>query len=69
MIVDLDREDLKYLIKGCEPSYSVFNEPLLLKAGHRYYEQHDRTSWYYLDDLTDQELYHLYKICKYSWNK
>lgn len=67
MIVDLDREDLETLIKGSCPNYSVFNNELVLRAGHSYSDAYGRTSWDNLSSLNEEELYMLYKICKDSW--
>ncbi len=64
MNIELDREDLEALVKGSSPAYSVFENPLLKKAGHSYSDQYGRTSWSSLSKLSDEELYQLYKICK-----
>ncbi len=66
MKIELDREGLETLVKGCQPDYDVFLDPLVKKAGHRYSEHYGRTSWDNLDSLTDGELYELYKICRNS---
>lgn len=67
MIVDLDRHGLERLVRGCSPNYDEFDNPLIKKAGHRYSDQYGRTSWDKIDDLTDEELYEVYLICKRSW--
>lgn len=62
--VELNTQDLRNLIKGCEPSYSVFENELLIKAGYSYSNQSGRGVWNNLNDLTNEELWELYKICK-----
>lgn len=62
----LDIEDLKSLIRGSSPDYSVFNNPLIKKAGHSYSDQYGRTSWDNLNDLSESELLDLYLLCKSS---
>ena len=69
MILKLDRQDLETLVKGSSPNYNQFNNPLVKKAGHSYYDQYGRTDWSNLKDLTYTELYELYLICKDSWNE
>ena len=68
MNVDLTREDIKSLVRGTSPYYNVFDNPLVMKAGHRFSNQNSSASWSGLDALTDLELMQLYKICKESWN-
>lgn len=65
---ELDRIDLESLVKGSYPNYSEFNNPLVKKAGHSYIDAYGKTSWSSLFNLTDEELYELYKICKNSWD-
>ena len=67
MKLELDKIDLKALVKGRPPNYGEFDNPLVKKAGHSYSDQYGRTSWNNLDELTDGELYSLYIICKASW--
>lgn len=67
MLLDLDKEDLKALVKGRYPYYSAFENPLVKKAGHSYNHQNGTTNWDSLDSLSEMELIKLYKICKNSW--
>lgn len=67
MKLDLTTQDLQSLVKGSSLWYSEFNNPLVIKAGHRYSDQYNKTTWTNLDELTDIELYDLYCICKNSW--
>jgi hypothetical protein len=67
MNIDLDSTGLRTLVNGSVPYYDVFNHPLVKKAGHRFSDQYIRTSWNRLNDLTDEELYELYLICRNSW--
>jgi hypothetical protein len=68
MQVELKKKDLIHLIKGSEPDYSEFDNPLVKKAGHSYSDQYGRTSWDNLESLTEEELWSLYVICKHSWD-
>ena len=67
MKVELDREDLKALVNGSSPNFDEFDNPLVKKAGHSYSDQYGRTSWDELNDLTDDEIWELYMVCKNSW--
>lgn len=67
MKIEIDREGLEILVKGSEPYYDAFNNPLILKAGHSYYDQYGTTRWEKLHNLTDDELYEVYLICRNSW--
>jgi hypothetical protein len=69
MKVELERKDLEALVKGKSPYYNEFDNALVKKAGHSYSDQYARTSWESLSELTDDELYELYIICKNSWDK
>lgn len=68
MKIELDRKALETLVKGSQPDYNEFENPLVKKAGHSYSDQYGRTSWGSLENLTDEELYKLYEICKNSWS-
>lgn len=68
MIVELDRKGLITLASGSTPHYDEFNNPLVKKAGHYYCDQYGRTMWEKINDLTDEELYQLYLICRNSWS-
>jgi hypothetical protein len=67
MKIELDRKGLEILVQGSEPYYDAFNHPLILKAGHCYYDQYGTTRCERLQDLTDEELYDVYLICRDSW--
>jgi hypothetical protein len=67
MKIDLDRKGLEILVSGSVPYYNEFDNPLIKKAGHDYSDQYGRTSWRYLGELTDDELYEVYLICRNSW--
>ena len=66
MKVELDRDDLIYLVKGCGGSYAMLNHPLALKADVKIYG--DNISYNSLSTLNETELYELYIACKNSWN-
>lgn len=67
MTVELDREGLEILVKGSEPSFEEFDNPLVVKAGMRYSDQYGTIKWLSLKNITDDELYQLYLICRNSW--
>jgi len=67
MKIELDRKGLKTLASGSQPYYNEFDNPLVIKAGHDYSDQYGKTTWRKLDELTGDELYELYKICRNSW--
>ncbi len=69
MRIELDRKGLETLVKGSQPYYNEFSNSLVKKAGHYYNDQYGRTSWDSLNNLTDDELYQLYLICRNSWLK
>jgi len=66
--VELDRKDLESLVKGISLNYSQFDNELVKKAGHSYSDQYGRTSWDSLSELSEEELFQLYTICKKSLN-
>lgn len=68
MKIELDRKGLEILVLGSQPYYSVFDNPLVKKAGHDYSDQYGKTYWRSLNNLTDDELYQLYLICRNSWS-
>ena len=68
MTTELDRRDLISLVRGIEPDYSVFDNPLVKKGGYYVGGMHDKWVWelgrlYHLDNDT---LWELYNICKKS---
>lgn len=67
MKIDLDRSGLEALVNGTGPNYKEFDNPLVKRAGHSYNDQYGRTTWSYLKDLSEEELYQLYLICAKSW--
>jgi len=68
MILELDRKGLEILVGGTSPCYNEFDNHLVIKAGHDYGDQYGRTTWRSLNNLTDDELYQLYIICRNSWS-
>lgn len=67
MKVYLTRDDLEALVKGSEPNYKEFDNPLLKKAGHSYSDQYGKNYWSSLNKLTREELWELRKVCSKSW--
>jgi hypothetical protein len=64
MKIELDRKGLETLVKGSQPNYNQFQNPLVKKAGHEYSDQYGITNWRNLDKLSDDELYTLYLFCR-----
>lgn len=69
--MDLDREDLKALVRGTSPNFSVMDNPKVKKHGSWVGGFHDRWDWNFssIEDASEDELIELYKICKDSWVK
>jgi hypothetical protein len=67
---DLTKQDLTNLVKGVAPFYNLFLNPLVRKSGD-YNGSHDKWTWHYgfEKDLTEQELWDLYVLCRDSWSK
>lgn len=64
MYIELDRKGLEILVKGSQPHYSIFEHPLIKKAGHEYSDQYGTTTWRHLNALTEDELLLVYLICR-----
>ena len=69
MNIDLTKEDLAALVKGIVPYYSLFEDPLVKKSGHFNGGFSSEWSWNYgfEKNLTEQELWDLYIMCRDSW--
>jgi hypothetical protein len=70
MTIQVDREDLEILVKGIVPHLDIFKypeHPLVKKAGYYFRYSMGASEWVTLENLTDEELYELYTICKESW--
>lgn len=69
MKIDLDSKDLLNLVHGITPSYNVFENSLVRKCGYYIGGFVDKWEWsdIALSDLSESELYKLYKVCKESW--
>jgi len=70
MKVELDKVALMSLVCGQQPNYSLFEHPMVKKCGS-YRGSRDEWRWcsYSLEELSEQELYDLYVLCRESWNK
>lgn len=68
MQVELDKVDLVNLVSSIGPYYSLFHNPLVSKFGEWQGGQ-DRWAWnkYMLKELSEEDLYYLYLLCKNSW--
>ena len=69
MKVDLSREDLINLVKGSRPNYNVIGNEIIEKCGS-FYGNYGRWDWNYgfSEDLTEQQLWDMYVLCRDSWN-
>lgn len=69
ILINLDKGDLVTLVLGSSPYYSVFEEPLIKKCGSFTGGFVEKWSWSRstLEQLTEEELYQIYIICKNSW--
>lgn len=65
---ELDKTDLINLASSVGPYYTLFNHPLVSKLGE-WQAGRDVLYWdkHMLKELTEQELYDLYQLCKSSW--
>lgn len=68
MKIELDRKGLETLVNGSQPYYGEFENTLVKKGGFDYSDRYGKTSWCSLNNLTDDELYQLYIICRNSWS-
>lgn len=71
MKVELTKKDLVCLVKGTSPNYDVMNNETIKKCGRYVGGFHDKWDWEYGfgDDLTDQQLWDMYILCRNSWNR
>jgi len=71
MLLEIDKEALISLVIGQQPYYSVFEHSMVKKCGHYKGGNHDEWVWHdcSLEELSEQELYDLYILCRESWNK
>lgn len=68
MRLNLDKEDLISLVKGCTPNYSAMDHPLVKRHGN-FNGSYGKWSWDYsgFENCKEQELLEIYKVCKESW--
>ena len=66
MKVELTRQDLETLVRGTAPDFSLFSNPLVTKAGHEYFDHGSRDRFTSLHELSESELWRLYKLCKHT---
>jgi len=66
MKVELQKTDLVNLVMGCEPDYKYIDE--FTKNNYGWIVGGLHETWYWkrgvLEDLNEQELWHLYQIAK-----
>lgn len=66
MLIELDKIDLANMVRGTYPPYSQLDSPLVAKCGTYCGGHSDQWTWNYRfeDNLTEEQLYKLYQICK-----
>jgi len=71
MKIEISKEQLADMVKGTSPYYYVFDHPLVKKSGRYIGGFHDKWEWNYgfHNDLTKEELWELYNVCKNSWKE
>lgn len=64
MLVELNKKDLLFLVKGTSPSYNLFDDSVVKSCG-TYSGSYDRWDWLdsSLNKLTESELWSLYVKC------
>lgn len=69
MKVDLSRKDLINLVKGTQPNYNAMENEIVKKCGS-FSGSYGRWDWSYGfgEDLTEQQLWNMYILCRDSWN-
>jgi hypothetical protein len=70
MTVELTKTDLIALVKGVEPNYDLFDNPLIAANGSYVGGFVDKWSWSFnINKITESELWEIYNLCKNSWDK
>ncbi|MFA5409375.1 MAG: hypothetical protein WC343_11445 [Bacilli bacterium] len=67
MKVELEKKDLIALVNGTSPYYNAFEIPLVKENGYYMAGHVEKWCWNSLKELTEEELWELYNICKNSW--
>lgn len=64
MLVELDKKGLLALVRGSQPAYELFDDPLISEHGS-YAASYGRWEWSFtLNNLSEEMLFHLYKLMK-----
>ena len=71
MTIDATKQDLTSMVLGMPPNYSVMEHELVKPHGRWIGGHVDEWSWdgNSLDELTEEQLWDLYRICRDSWNE
>ena len=71
MTLDLDKNDLIALVTGTSPYYDIMENDVVKKAGDYCGGMNDHWRWknYALLEMSEEELFSLYQMCKNSWKK
>lgn len=69
MRVELDKNDLVSLVMGKSPYYTAMDNELIKQHGSYTGGHVERWDWdgTSLKTLTEEQLYGIYLVCKYSW--
>ncbi len=68
MTVNLDKSDLRSLVMGTSPSFSIMEQETVKQCGRWVGGHVDRWDWHGgLELLTEHELWDLYCVCRDSW--
>lgn len=68
MLVELEKEDPLFLVRGNFPHYSIFQHPLIDKSGC--YVGGHVEKWIWNNELTkldEKTFWSIYELCKNSW--
>ena len=65
MLVEMDKEMLSALIKGCDPAYEIMDHPLIKSKGYYSGGHNDRWNWNSsFGDCTEEQLWETYQLLK-----
>lgn len=70
LMVLLDKKDILTLVRGSQPNYTEYENPILSEIGQHFEGLGDSWVWHHprLNRLSFEELVKVYYICKDSWN-
>lgn len=63
MLVEMDKEMLSALIKGCDPAYEIMDHPLIKSKGYYSGGNNGRWNWNHsFGDCTEEQLWETYQL-------